>query len=141
MNLFWYAPWMTMPGHPVRPQKRIEAKFYRTEAGGEPVREWLKMLNKEDHQEIARDIRKAEYGWPIGMPTCDSLGGGVWEVRTNLGDRISRVFFCILQARMVLLHGIIKKSRKAPKVDLDTARARMRNAEQRLAAMSKGRRT
>ena len=75
------------------------------------------------------------------MPTCDSLGGGLWEVRTRLGDRIARVFFCNLQARMLLLHGIIKKSRKARTVDLDTARARMRNAEQRLAAMSKGKGT
>jgi len=42
---------------------------------------------------------------------------------------------------MVLLHGMIKKSRKAPRIDLDTARARMRNAEQRLAAMSRRKQT
>ena len=33
---------------------------------------------------------------------------------------------------MVLLHGIIKKNRIAPKVDLNTARDRMRNLEERL---------
>lgn len=128
---------MVMPELSDRPQKRIAAEFYQTEAGGEPVREWLKTLATEDRQDIARDIRKAEFGWPIGMPTCDALGGGMWEVRTNLGDRIARVFFCVLQARMVLLHGIIKKSRKPPKVDVDTARARKRNAEQRLSSISK----
>jgi phage-related protein len=119
---------------PARPQRKIAAEFYQTEAANEPVREWLKALSKEDRQEIGRDIRKTEYGWPIGMPTCDSLGTGLWEVRTNLGDRIARVFFCMVDARMILLHGIIKKSRTAPKVDLDTARSRKRNLEERLRA-------
>jgi phage-related protein len=100
------------------------------------VREWLKTLTKDDRQEIGKDIRKTEYGWPLGMPTCDSLGDGLWEVRTNLGDRIARVFFCMAGARMVLLHGIIKKSRTAPKVDLDTARARKQNLEERLRALA-----
>ncbi len=119
---------------PARRQRRIAAEFYQTEAANEPVREWLKALSKEDRQGIGRDIRKTEYGWPIGMPTCDSLGAGLWEVRTNLGDRIARVFFCMVDSRMILLHGIIKKSRTAPKVDLDTARSRKRNLEERLRA-------
>jgi len=65
------------PAPPDRPKKRIAAEFYRTEAGGEPVREWLRALPKEYRQEIAKDVRKTEYGWPIGMPTCDSLGGAL----------------------------------------------------------------
>ena len=120
-----------------RPQRKIAAEFYRTESGNEPVREWLKTLPREDRQSIGVDIRKTEYGWPIGMPTCDSLGNGLWEVRTNLGDRIARIFFCMVGARMVLLHGIIKKGRTAPKVDLDTARDRKRYLEERLRRLAK----
>ena len=120
-----------------RPQRRITAEFYQTEAGNEPVREWLKTLSKKDRQGIGVDIRKTEYGWPIGMPTCDSLGDGLWEVRTSLSDRIARVFFCMTGPRMVLLHGIIKKSRTASKVDLDTARDRKRNLEERLRKLAK----
>ena len=120
-----------------RPQRKITAEFYKSEAGNEPVREWLKTLPKEDRQEIAKDIRTAEYGWPLGMPTCDSLGDGLWEVRTDLGERIARTFFFMAGRQMILLHGIIKKGRTAPKVDLDTARARKRNAEERLRRKSK----
>ena len=123
-----------MPKPPERPRRRIAAEFYQTEVENEPVRDWLKTLSKVERQEIARDVRKTEYGWPLGMPICDSLGGGLWEVRTNLGARIARVFFCMVGARMILLHGIIKKSRTAPKVDLDTARSRKRNLEERLRA-------
>jgi phage-related protein len=125
-----------MPKPPERPQRKITAEFYQTEARNEPVREWLKTLTKDDRQEIGKDIRKAEYGWPLGMPACDFLGDGLWEIRSNLGDRIARVFFCTAAARMVLPHGIIKKSRTAPKVDLDTARARKQNLEERLRALA-----
>jgi phage-related protein len=83
-------------------------------------------------QVIGKDIRKVEYGWPLGMPTCDALGQGLWEIRTSLENRIARVFFCVVGNRIVLLHGIIKKSRTAPKPDLDMALARKRDLEARL---------
>ncbi|WP_407519608.1 type II toxin-antitoxin system RelE/ParE family toxin [Methylobacterium oryzisoli] len=118
--------------HAARPQRRISAEFYRTESGNEPVREWLRSLPLADRQTIGKDIRKAEYGWPIGMPTCDALGDGLWEIRTSLNHRIARVFFCLAEGRMILLHGIIKKSRVAPQVDLETARKRRDNLQVRL---------
>jgi hypothetical protein len=31
--------------------------FYRTEAGNQPVREWLKDLNREDRKTIDEDIK------------------------------------------------------------------------------------
>ena len=71
------------------------------------------------------------------MPTCDSLGEGLWEVRTTLEDRIARVFFCMFGSRMVFLHALIKKSRTAPQVDLKTARKRKRNLEERLRDLEK----
>ena len=50
--------------------KKIVAAFYRTPAGTEPVRDWLKALQPEDRREIGQDIATAEYGWPVGMPVC-----------------------------------------------------------------------
>lgn len=124
-----------------RPLRKIVAEFYQTENRNEPVREWLKTLGRDDRQAIGKDIRTAEYGWPLGMPICDALGDGLWEVRTTLRGRIARVFFCMEGARMVLLHGIIKKGRTAPKVDLDTARDRKRNLEARLREFAKQRKS
>ena len=42
--------------------KKITVVFYRTEAGNEPVREWLLDLDKEDKQSIGVDIKTVEYG-------------------------------------------------------------------------------
>jgi phage-related protein len=110
--------------------KRVPARFYETDIGSEPVRDWLKSLNKQDRFLIGTDIKTVEYGWPIGMPVCRSMGKGLYEVRTNLpGDRIARVFFCVADEKMILLHGFLKKSRQTPKSDLDLALDRKRRLE------------
>ena len=104
--------------------KRVPAIFYRTEAGGEPVREWLKGLSPEDRKTIGEDIKTVEFGWPIGMPVCKPLGGGIYEVRSSLAqNRIARVLFYIdRRGRMILLHGFMKKTQKTPREDLALAK-------------------
>jgi len=102
----------------------VPAIFFRTEAGGEPLRAWLKSLPPEDRKLIGEDIKTVEFGWPVGMPVCRSLGDGMCEIRTQLTqDRIARVLFYIdAKRRMVLLHGFIKKTQKTPLNDLELAR-------------------
>ena len=104
--------------------KRIPAIFYCTEAGGEPVRDWLKGLSLEDRKRIGEDIKTVEFGWPVGMPVCKSLRDGLYEVRTRLAqNRIARVLFYIdKRHRMVLLNGFIKKTRRTPGEDIELAK-------------------
>ena len=108
--------------------KKLQAVFYRTTSGNEPVRDWLKDdLSPEDRRVVGVDIATVEYGWPIGMPVCRPLGNGLREVRSSLpGGRIARVIFCILDGRMVLLNGFIKKTQKTPQSEIDKAAKRMK---------------
>jgi phage-related protein len=114
--------------------KRVPAIFYRTEAGSEPVRSWLRAMDAQDRRLVGEDIKTVEFGWPVGMPTCRPMGDGLYEVRTRLpGSRMVRVFFYIdRRQRMVLLHGIVKKTRATPDADLDLARQNMRKHEKGL---------
>jgi phage-related protein len=67
---------------------------------------------------------RVQYRWPVGMPLCRALGGGLWEVRTSLpSNRIARVLFSVQQSRILVLHGFIKKTQKTPADDLALARA------------------
>jgi phage-related protein len=105
--------------------KRIQAIFFRTDAGGEPVRAWLKGLpSDEDRKRIGEDIKTVEFGWPVGMPVCRPLSDGLYEVRTTLPqNRIARVFFYIdKRNQMILLHGFIKKKQRTPGEDMELAR-------------------
>lgn len=115
--------------------KRIPVYFYQTDAGSEPVRSWLKDMSSEDRRLIGEDIKAVEFGWPVGMPACRPMGEGLYEVRTNLsGNRSARVFFYVdKRQRMVLLHGMVKKTRATPDADLDLARANKRKHERGLA--------
>jgi phage-related protein len=102
--------------------KRLPARFYRSDRGREPVREWLKGLEPEDRKTIGEDIKDVEFSWPIGMPLVRPRGRELWEVRSSLPrGRIARVIFCIEQERMVLLHSFIKKTHKTPQHDIDMA--------------------
>ena len=120
---------VTTPSEPETPLPILEVRFFRTKAGNEPVREWLKSLTREDRRSIGEDIKTAQFGWPLGMPLIRKLEKGLWEVRTTLGDGIARVIFTVVGNRMILLHGFVKKSQKTPKNDLETARKRLSQVE------------
>ena len=38
----------------------LKVVFYRSEAGNEPVREWLKDLHRDDKRQIGEDIKTAQ---------------------------------------------------------------------------------
>ena len=42
--------------------KKVPARFYATASGEEPVRTWLKRLDRKDCKIIGKDIQKVEFG-------------------------------------------------------------------------------
>ncbi|HJD56268.1 MAG TPA: type II toxin-antitoxin system RelE/ParE family toxin [Rickettsia endosymbiont of Pyrocoelia pectoralis] len=110
--------------------KTLTVKFYQSITKKEPVRDWLLELEPKDCKIIGTDIKTIEYSWPIGMPICKSLGKGMYEVRSNLTDgKIGRIFFCVLDNKMILLHGFIKKSQKTLDKELELAFKRKKEVE------------
>ena len=110
---------------------RLRVVFYRTTAGHEPVREWLRGLDRDARRVIGDDITTVQYGWPIGMPLVRSLGDGLWEVRSQLRDGVARVVFFAERGVMVLVHGFIKKSQRMPTSDFELARRRVAELRRR----------
>lgn len=104
----------------------LSVVFYRSDAGKEPVCDWLRELTVEDRKAIGADIKTVQYNWPLGMPVVRKMEPGLWEVRCSIADGIARVLFTAQNGKMVLLHGFIKKSAKTPAPDLTTARNRLK---------------
>ncbi len=102
----------------------LHVSFFRTDAGNEPVREWLTDLPREHRRLIGIEIKTVQLGWPIGMPVVRKLDSGLWEVRVDLEDTIARIIFTVVGSNRVLLHGFIKKSQKTPVHDMATAKQR-----------------
>ena len=107
--------------------KPIPLVFWKYAAGGEPVRDWLNELPREDQRIIGRDIAKVQFGWPIGLPVCRPLRNGLWEVRSPLpSQKTARLILCFHQKTLIVLHGFIKKTRKTPTEDLELAKRRLK---------------
>jgi phage-related protein len=122
MHHLWYAACVNVPRGG---QSILSVVFYSTEAGNEPVREWLLDLSREDRQAVGQDVKTAQYGWPLGMPLIRKVEPRLWEVRSRVASGIARVLFTIDGDKMVLLHGFVKKFQKIPTNELETARQRL----------------
>ena len=122
MHQIWYAMGM----EPI-----LNASFFKSDSGNEPVREWLKALTATERKAIGEDIKTVQFGWPLGMPLVRHIEGDIWEVRVRLENRIARLFFCLEGSTMVLLHAFVKKQQATPKQDLDLAKERLKTLKRK----------
>ena len=107
------------------PNLVLTVVFFKSESGREPVRDWLKALDRDQRIAIGEDIKLIQFRWPLGMPRVRKLDRGLWEARSKLPNgQIARTFFTIVDNQMVLLHGFIKKSQKTPAKELKLAQQR-----------------
>ncbi|MBM3784539.1 MAG: type II toxin-antitoxin system RelE/ParE family toxin [Acidobacteria bacterium] len=131
MHFYWYTVPRKVQSLADPTRQKIPLVFYRTAAGAEPVREWLKSLQQSDRHVIGMDLLRAQWRWPVGMPLCRPMRDGLWEVRTDLPtNRTARVLICVQSSRLVALHGFIKKAKTTPNQDLELARKRQREVQQ-----------
>ncbi len=110
-------------------ERILKVVFFRTNAGNEPVREWLLEQDKSTRRVIGEDIKTVQFGWPLGMPLIRKIETDLWEVRSHLPDGIARVFFTVIHQNMILLHGFKKKTTKTPVTELNTARFRLKQLQ------------
>jgi phage-related protein len=71
--------------------------------------------------------RLIKIGPNLGMPFTQAMGDGLFELRIKAKEGISRVFYCTIKnKRIVILHGFIKKSQQTPRKELKIAKKRMK---------------
>lgn len=67
------------------------------------------------------------FGPNLGMPFTRALGHGLFEIRAKGREGIGRAFFCtVIGHKVVILHCIIKKSKRTPSKELSIARKRLK---------------
>ena len=58
--------------------------------------DWLGELDAIDRSIIGQGLMLVQFRWPVGMPLCRPLGGGLWKVRSDLtSNRIARLLPCL----------------------------------------------
>src|SRR2546425_4878859 len=92
-----------------RQPRKIPLIFYRLRPGSEPVREWLKGLPEAERHAIGKDLLRAQWRWPAGMPLCRPLGNGLWEVR-----KIGRAPSELQSLAYLVCRLLLEKKKKRP---------------------------
>jgi phage-related protein len=103
----------------------IPVVFFRLDSGREPVRDWLKGLDRQNRKLVGKDIKTLQFGWPVGMPVARKVADELWELRSRLKTGIARTFFTVYAEHIVLLHGFVKKTQKTPTKELAVAKRRL----------------
>lgn len=100
----------------------------------EDVRDFIRSIgNQKLRAKIFRGFELLANNWPqIGEPHVKTVEGrkGLWELREQLGNQRVRLFFFQNSPQMlVMVHGIVKKSRKTPPRELATAERKMKECK------------
>ena len=93
--------------------------MYTDENGISPVDEFLDDLYQENFKLYAKTLRTLNLlkttGNRLTMPYSRYLQKGLFELRTEQGNNITRLFYFFEKEQIIVAdHGIIKKSQKTP---------------------------
>jgi phage-related protein len=109
-------------------------EFYETDTGKRPVQEFLlklKATDPDDFAAVVAGLEKLRYRQYHREPLSKALGDGLFELR-HVGKLNTRVLWFFMKGRrIVAVHGIRSKGQAIAKRDLETARTRMRDWQQR----------
>lgn len=102
----------------------ITIVFYSKADGTEPVVDFLNSLDNKMKAKVFRTIDMlASYGFELREPFSKPLGDGIFELRAQVGNNISRVlYFFIVGSKAVLTNGFVKKTQKSPASEIELAK-------------------
>ena len=85
------------------------------------VKKFISSLERQAYAKTLKSISLLEkFGFNIGMPHSKSILGGLFELRIK-GKQEIRIFYCFYNEQIHLFYGFIKKSRKTPQNELESA--------------------
>jgi phage-related protein len=112
----------------------FQVEFYETVNGHAPVQEFLEELKQSDpgdHAAVLRGLAKLRNRQCHREPLSKALTDGLFELR-HVGKLNTRIiWFFVKGRRIIAVHGIRNKGQAIPARDLDIARDRMRDWQER----------
>lgn len=98
-------------------------EFYSKENGDCPVAEFISKLDKKMAARVIRSIDLLEqHGNDLRAPYSKAINDGIFELRTQQGSDITRVFyFFFVGNKAVITNGFVKKTQKTPPSEIARA--------------------
>lgn len=111
----------------------FQIDFYQLPNGEKPVATFLNSLDTKMRAKALYSLSVLEeFGNQLREPHSKSLGGGLFELRVKFASDITRIFyFFVVDNKIILTNGFVKKSMKTPKAELELARKYKTDYERR----------
>ena len=111
--------------------------FYRDRHGSEPVHDYLRELKNNGSKDARINLNKINdciellrlHGTFLGEPFVKHLDGEIWELRP-IRNRI--LFAAWYEESFILLHHIIKKTRRTPASEIEKAKRELEDIRKRV---------
>lgn len=111
----------------------FDIEFYQSPNGEKPVEDFLDGLDTKMRAKALHSIAiLKEFGNNLREPHSKAMGGGLFELRIKFASDISRIFyFFVVDNKIILTNGFVKKTLKTPKAEIDLARKYKADYERR----------
>ena len=111
----------------------FEVDYYELPNGIKPVEEFLDSLDVKMRTKALGSIEiLATFGNTLREPYSKSMGDGLFELRIRFAKDITRIFyFFVVDNKIILTSGFIKKSLKSPQSEIKLAKKYKADYERR----------
>ena len=112
---------------------RKKAIYYENERNNRPVEEFINDLEFKTKAKVLARIEFLEERWQeLRRPYVDTLKEGLYELRVIFsGNQVRVIYAYMFKDYIILLHGIIKKTKEVPQEDMLKAKNRMNDFQMR----------
>lgn len=99
-------------------------EFYQTENGECPVEDFIELQDIKMQAKIYKMLELLEErGNRLRMPYSEYLGDGIFQIRAQVGNNITRVlYFFFVDEKIILTNGFMKKTQRTPPSELVLAK-------------------
>ncbi|MBR6677712.1 MAG: type II toxin-antitoxin system RelE/ParE family toxin [Oscillospiraceae bacterium] len=112
----------------------FEVNYYTLPDGRKPVEEFIDSLPLKMQTKAFYSISVLEeFGSSLREPHSKPIGDGLFELRIKFASDITRIFyFFVVDNKIILTNGFIKKTMKTPKAEIELAKKYKADYERRL---------
>ena len=104
--------------------KLFSVDFYETSAGTCPAKEFIESQGVKMRAKIYWTLNLLEeHGQSLRMPYSESLGEGIFQIRAQVGNDITRVLYLfVVDREIILTNGFVKKTQETPPSEIELAK-------------------
>ena len=104
--------------------ENFSVEFYETASGECPAKGFIRTQGAKMRAKIYRALSLLkEQGANLRMPHSEHLEDGIFQIRAQVGNDITRVlYFFVVGRKIIVTNGFVKKTQETPPAEIEMAK-------------------